>query len=273
MTQNSTDKRWGESKENLSKIRNKEALSNYMKGNTAYTEFERTYGKYLYLPYDIPKIELNDLEKYTAWFYANAVHAEKVLTDFSYEKLPASDNTYLTIDSSLWRSPWSKNPRPEVFELFPELFEQIHEYMPWVGDKDFLWSMWSSCENIPEHRDRTSSVDLPHSMRIKLFDSNPSETLSLRCDPPMMEHINEYVSIPIPEDTNTFGWNNLRTKHKSVYNGGDFKKILFIWRGQLTTDKQVTQLADLLDRSIAKYSNQPGMVWVDTNTETDYLSL
>lgn len=273
MTQNLTEKRWTESRENLSKIRNKEALSNFMKGDTAYTEFERAYGKYLYLPYDIPKIELNDIEQYTSWFYANAVHAEKILTDFSYEKLPASDNTYLTIDSSVWRTVWSKNPRPEVFDLFPELFEQIHEYMPWVGNNDFLWSMWSSRENIPEHRDWTSCVDVPHSMRVKLFDTNPSETLSLRCDPPMMDHNNEYAPIPIPEDTNTFGWNNLRTKHKSVYNGGDLEKILFIWRGQLTTDLQVTQMADLLDRSIAKYSNQPGMVWVDTNTETDYLSL
>jgi hypothetical protein len=63
MTQNLTEKRWSENKENLSKIRNKEALSNYMKGNTAYTEFERAYGKYLYLPYDIPKIDFYHLKK------------------------------------------------------------------------------------------------------------------------------------------------------------------------------------------------------------------
>ena len=273
MTQTVTDKRWTESRENLSKIRNKEAQLNFMKGNIVYTEFERTYGKYLYLPYDIPKIKLNDMEQFISWYYANAVHAEKLLTDFSYEKLPATDETFLTIDSSVWRTIWSKNPKPEIFKLFPELFEQIHEYMPWVGASDFLWSIWSSRENIPEHRDWTSCVDIPHSMRIKLFETNPSETLSLRCVPPKMVDKYESVPISIPDDTNTFGWNNLRTKHKSVYHGGDFKKILFIWRGRLSTDKQVTQMADMLDRSIAKYSSQPGMVWVDTNTETDYLSL
>jgi hypothetical protein len=262
-----------ETKENLSIIRDKESKSNFMKGNNAYTEFEKTYGKYLFLPYDVPTIKLNDIEKFTSWFYDNSLNATKVGKDFSYGTLPASDNTYLSIDSSVWRTVWSKNPRPEIFTLFPELFEQIHEYMPWVGKQDFLWSLWSSRENIPEHRDITSCVDVPHSMRIKLFDTNPEETLSLRCDPPMMDHSNEYVTIPMPDDTNSFGWNNLRTKHKSVYHGGDFKKILFIWRGQLSTDEQVTQLADLFDRSIAKYSSQPGMVWVDTNTETDYLSL
>lgn len=273
MTQDQTEKRWRETKENFAKVRSKEAEINFMKGNTAYTELERTYGKYVYLPFDVPKIKLNDIEKYISWFYANACHAEKVLTDFSHGKLPASDNTYLTVDSSVWRTVWSKNPKPEVFELFPELFEQIHEYMPWVGEKDFRWSMWSSRENIPEHRDWTSFMDLPMSMRIKLYDTNPTETLSLQCDPPMVEHTNEFIPIPMPDDTNTFGWNNLRTRHKSVYNGEGQQKILFIWRGGLNTDKQITQFADLLDKSVAKYLSQPGMVLVDTNPVTDYLSL
>lgn len=261
-----------ETKENLSMIRDRESKSNFMKGNNAYTEFEKTYGKYLFLPYDVPEIKINNIEKFTSWFYGNSLHAAKVGKDFSAGTLPASDNTYLTIDSSVWRTVWSKNPRPEVFTLFPELFEQIHEYMPWVGGTDFLWSMWSSCENIPTHRDMTSCVDLPHSMRIKLFDTNPEETLSLCCDP-IKEHSNEYLPIPKLTDTNTFGWNNLRTKHKSVYHGGDFRKILFIWRWHLTTDKQVTQIADLFDRSIAKYSSQANMVWVDKNTASDYLNI
>jgi len=262
-----------ETKENLSMIRNRESKSNFMQGNNAYTEFEKTYGKYLFLPYDVPAIKINNIEKFISWFYENSLHASKVFEDFSYDVLPSSDTTFLSIDSSVWKTVWSKNPRPEVFTLFPELFEQIFEYMPWVGNKDYYWSMWSSCADVPEHRDITSCVDVPHSMRIKLFDTNPSETLSLRCSPPNNKDLYESKPIPVLYDTNTFGWNNLRTKHKSIFHGNDFRKILFIWRWHLTTDKQVTQIADMFDRSIAKYSSHPGMVWVDTNTETDYLSL
>jgi len=45
---------------------------------------------------------------------------------------------------------------------------------------------------------------------------------------------------------------------------------LFIWRDVLRDEKQVTQLADLFDRSIAKYKDQ---VMIDDNPPTDYLNI
>jgi hypothetical protein len=142
--------------------------------------------------------------------------------------------------------------------------------MPWVGDKDFRWNMWSSAKEVPPHRDHTSMVDLPTAMRIKLYDSNPVETLSLLTDP-IKEHNNPYTPLPTLTDTNTFSWNNLRTKHKSFKHAtGD--KILFIWRDKLVTSQQVNQFVDLVDRSIAKFKDTD-QIWVDSNPATDYLNL
>ena len=64
------------------------------------------------------------------------------------------------------------------------------------------------------------------------------------------------VPLSIPINTNTFAWNNLRTKHRSVYlNNGKktYKKVLFIVRQIPETPKQIQQYIDLLERSISKY--------------------
>jgi hypothetical protein len=261
-----------ETKENLSAIRTYEAQSNFMKGNTVYTELEKTYGKYLYLPFDIPVIVPHDIEKFKSWFYAHGKNAGKQIEDFSSGTFEATPKTYVSIDSVSpgWTPVWSLNASPDVYTEFPELFEQIHDYMPWVGNKDFRWNMWSSSNKVPAHRDHTSCVDAPLAMRIKLYDNNPSETLSLLVDP-IKEHNNQYKYLPKLSDTNSFTWNNLRTKHKSIFLGRPYRKILFIWRDTLRTDLQVNQFVDLLDRSISKYESNKDLVWVDDNLESDYL--
>lgn len=261
-----------ETKENLASIREFEGQSNFMKGNTVYSELEKAYGKYLYIPFDIPVIKLNDMEKFKYWFYLHGRNAGKQVEDFSSGTFKATDKTYVSIDSVSpgWEPVWSLNSRPDVYTEFPELFEQIHDYMPWVGERDFRWNMWSSANKVPAHRDHTSCVDAPLAMRIKIFDSNPSETLSLLVDP-IKEHKNSYRYLPKLTDTNSFTWNNLRTKHKSIFLGGPCRKILFIWRDRLKTDQQVNQFVDLVDRSIAKYGDNKDLVWVDENRASDYL--
>ncbi len=267
----------GESKENLTKCRAFEAKDNFMEGNTLYTELEKTYGKYLYVPFDIPKILPNDLEHFVSWYYEHARHSSKQIEDFSSGTFKATDRTYLTVDSVTprWTPVWTLNPQPDVYTLFPEIFEQIHDYMPWVGEKDFRWNMWSSSAHVPAHRDHSSCVDAPLAMRIKLYDTNPRETLSLLTDP-IKEHKNKYIELPTAKapDTNTFTWNNLRTKHRSLrYPGVKYRKILFIWRDFLRTNQAVNQYVDLMERSIAKYQATPGAIWVDENSAADYLIL
>jgi hypothetical protein len=264
-----------ESKDNLSKMRKFESKFNFMGGNDAYTEFERTYGKYLFVPFDIPKILPYDLEKFKSWYYSKAINASKQVEDFASGVHKASDKTYQTVDSTSprWTPVWSLNSQETIYDLFPELFEQIHEYMPWVGDQDFRWNMWSSANHVIPHRDHSSCVDGPLAMRIKIFDSNPAETLSIQVDP-MAEHQNKYVPIPNlrKSETNSFAWNNLRTKHTSVFINKDYRKILFIWRDALKTEKQMQQLADMLDRSIAKYADT-NLLMVDKYSASDYINV
>ena len=33
---------------------------------------------------------------------------------------------------------WSSNKVPEIYTEFPKLFEQIHDYMPFIDRKDFI---------------------------------------------------------------------------------------------------------------------------------------
>lgn len=264
-----------ESKDNLSKMRKFESNFNFMAGNAAYSEFEQAYGKYLFVPFDVPKIMLHDIEKFKSWYYSTAIHAGKQVEDFSSGVHVATNKTYQTVDSTSpqWTPVWSLNSQESIYTLFPELFEQIHEYMPWVGEADFRWNMWSSANHVPAHRDHSSCIDAPLAMRIKIFDSNPMETLRLKIDP-MVENRNMYI--PIPDlrktETNSFGWNNLRTKHSSTFQGGEFRKILLIWRDVLKTEKQMQQFANMLDRSIAKYTDSKYLL-IDTYAATDYLNI
>lgn len=260
-----------ETKENLTELRNHE-LNQIPQIKNLYTELEQTYGKYLFVPYDLPKIQVNDLQKFVIFFFKNGKHAGKQVEDLSSGTFKANRSTYLSIDSNVndWTPVWTRNIVESVYTEFPEIFEQIHDLMPWVGDKTFRWNMWSSAKQVPPHRDHTSMIDMPLAMRIKLFDANPKETLGLLTDP-IREHTNSYVALPRPAESNSYAWNNLRTKHSSTWSP-TARKILFIWRDKLSTAQQVNQYVDLLDRSIAKYQGTDKL-WIDTNSNTDYLNL
>ena len=250
-----------ETRENLSSIRKKEIeITNT--DTALMSELEKTYGKYLFVPYDIPKILPNDIEKFVDYFFKNAKGIQKLISDFSGSLDSAKESIYVSINSVTPVSggvSWSINPNETIYTDFPEIFEQIHDLMPWVGDKDFKWSMWSSIKPVTLHRDIGGMFDAPISARIKLFDTNPFETLTLHLDPIEGESDKKF-QLPIPKDTNSFAWNNVRTKHKSIFIPSnpkkEFRKILFIWRGNLITPKQINQYVDLLERSISSYQNE-----------------
>jgi len=260
-----------ETKENLTQLRSIE-LNQLPEVKTLYSELEQTYGKYLFVPYDLPKIQPNDLQKFVVFFFKNGKHAGKQIEDLSSGIFKSTKSTYLSIDSITdnWTPVWTRNIVESIYTEFPEIFEQIHDLMPWAGGKNFRWNMWSSAKAVPPHRDHTSMIDMPLSMRIKLFDVNPNETLGLLTDP-IKEHNNTYVALPRTEESNSYAWNNLRTKHSSTWSP-TARKILFIWRDKLETTRQVNQYVDLLDRSIAKYQGTDKL-WIDTNSTSDYLNL
>lgn len=262
-----------ETKENLSKLR----LSDLEKDHPFNIELEKAYGKYLFVPFDIPKILPYDMEKFVDYFFLNAKRIGKRMADLSGPIEDQENIPYVSITSTTknWdgRS-FDLKPLENIYHEFPEIFEQIHDLLPWAGDKDFKWTMWSTDHNVPLHRDIGIMIDAPVSARIKLFDTNPFETLTLHLDP--IDKDNSFKKVwplPIPKDTNSFAWNNVRTKHKSVFVPSNdkkkYRKILFIWRNGLGTKQQVNQYIDLLDRSIAKYQKE---TLIDTkNTVEDYL--
>lgn len=251
-------------------------------GSELYSDFEKAYGKYLLVPFAIPKIVPNDPNKFVTFFFTQAANAVKIKTDMLSTKGVGAGNRspYMQITSvsdNGHSDVWNENQVPAIYTEFPEIFEQIHEYMPFITRKNFKWFMWSSNWDVPPHRDYGSQLDCPAGIRIMLFDNNPEPTLSMSVDPIDKEYSRKYPII-LPDDTNSFAWNNLRQKHESRYIKGH-RKILFIVSAKeiafitSTTEgkRTLNQYIDLLDRSIAKYKDH---VVVDTDNDyTDYLAL
>ena len=267
-----------ETKENLQSLRAFTTERGW--GSELYTDFEKAYGKYLLVPFAIPKIVPNDVNKFVEFFFTKSQNAVKIKTDMlSKEGVGKTGNSpYLQITSvseNGHSDVWSENQVPDIYTQFPEIFEQIHEYMPFITRKNFKWFMWSANWNVPPHRDYGSQLDCPSGIRIMLFDNNPAPTLSMTVSPIDKEYSRKYPII-LPDDTNSFAWNNLRQKHESVYTRGH-RKVLFIVSAKeiayitSTTEgkKTLNSYIDLLDRSIAKYKDH---VVVDTDNDyTDYL--
>jgi len=233
------------------------------------SEFELTYGKYLYVPLCIPKIIINDIEKFKSFHNKYGYLAKRNQTK-SYEELSYfGQDDY---DQKIIEASYTKI----VKQTAPEIFEQVIEYMPFLSTSmtDFSdWTMWSTRNYVPNHRDQTPMVDGPLMIRVMLYDDNPQQTLKMTLDP--IDRTVDYKFYPdIPADTNTFTWNNLRLLHDSVYNTGH-SKILWLFNLRLSPyyldSSRLNKYIDLLDRSIAKYKEQTA---VDTlTTFKDYLEI
>ena len=255
--------------------RNRTDIFSFLQGNFAYHEIEKTFGKYIYTPLDVPPIRLKDEEKFLDFFFANAKNAAKTKRDFASDVFEAEEKSYLSVDSKAtkWDPIWSKNVVESIYDDFPELFEQVHEYMPWIGPEEFKWNIWSTLRDVPPHRDATFMIDAPLAMRVKLYDDNPEESLSLKINP-LTDNIDQkqykWQKLVIPQDTNTFTWNNLRTLHRSKYTPGH-RKVLFIWRNSLLP-KHYQSFVDLLEKSIYKYK-EFGAVFEDSNPPEFYLEM
>lgn len=234
--------------------------------NSAYSDLEKTYGKYLYLPLDVPKILPYDLEKFVDYYFSVA----KVRHGFAYggtgkrsidrQMFPV----FLSIDGPNSPDPLEEtNIREDFPKLFPEIIEQIYEYLPIDNSIDIGYSLWSAKRSVREHRDKQRMLDLPINWRIKLYDTNPKETLYIIPDPP--NTINQKQFLKIPEDSNTFAWNNLRVLHGSDFIPGHRKILMIPLFGHYVNENK---LVDLLDRSVSRYKE---FTMVDTYDIKNYV--
>jgi hypothetical protein len=275
-----------ESKENVTRIRSEQIKK--FSSDDVYTELEKAYGKYLYVPYAIPKIEAKNRLDFLHFYFTNAKNIKRNDTWKNWQDLSNENDKKLDAASaekrvSPSRSITSRIPPgtrdtnfvPEIYEKFPEIFEQVNEYLPFIDIDTFSWTMWSTNREVVAHRDYGndfgSQLDAPVNIRIKLFDSNPEETLFL-------SHFSTdekpKQNIIVPGDTNTFAWNNLRLKHGSSYSDQHKKILMIVSQSNLSrmlVGKNLNRFTDLLDKSIHRYHNY---LFVDTKTSvSDYLNL
>jgi hypothetical protein len=234
----------------------REQWANYYFDNKNVHPLEIKYGNYLYVPLDIPFIELSDHEKFVSYYFKNSRASTKIKHDVSGASLGSS--TFLSIDGvpSSDRSVWSKNFIPSFRTEFKELFDQILEYFPIKSLDNFI--IWSSIADVHFHKDESIMLDLPVHFRIMLHNPNDTSTLLLRQD--------TVTPISIPQETNSFAWNNLRIEH-----GSELKKpkILFLFGDPLDIDWKKYDC--LMEKSIIKYRNS---TIIDTVHSTgDYVSV
>lgn len=250
---------------NINQLRSHE-LSEYTEQMLS---LERKFGKYCYVPLDIPNIQANNQEFLSMWFNKNST----IFSKDHQEGYKSGWKCINVFDKGHHKSTIKRNNRPEFLKLFSEIQEQIYEYLPFDFTKPFGFWLWSSIEQVVPHRDPSNGfVDIPKSFRSFIVDNNTQRHFYLienndfsrikNAKTPKLnfEKLDTIDGVPtngflIPQlpDTNTFIWNNLRVEHGSVKRENEFK-IMIYYDYDNTIDWN--KYEKLLDRSVLKYQNQ-----------------
>lgn len=215
----------------------------------AVREIEKLYGKYLMLPLDLPKPNLGVQFRETYMKHARGVSKMKIDVAGGV----SANQNFMSIDYHAGRprpadsSIWTQNEVPGLLStVMPELLPLL-EALPFDSIPSF--SMWSSNQRIIPHRDQGPWLDAPCSLRVMLYDENPTSTLMVQERTTRIESIGRPILLPRVPGTVAYGWNNLRTQHSSV-RIGEMRKILLIVNGG---HLNLMKFEDLIERSIAKY--------------------
>jgi hypothetical protein len=211
------------------------------------TELEK-YGNYCLIPLDIPKFEFPDL---VDWFFKNSKPTYKIQPDVAnnlYGMTSFNAVDVMPTNEMAQQDIWTLNVKQEFMTDFQYVYDSLISHLPFHEISRIR--MWSSTTSIPFHRDHTKFVDFPGAFRIMLYDENPKQTLSLiQSLPDTPDNLSKKFPIPRLQDTNSYVWNNLRTKHGSEFIPGFRKIIIILDRYELDIDKYQI----LIDRSIEKY--------------------
>ena len=241
------------------------AIWNYRLWNTPELhQLEKKYGKYIYLPLDVPKIIPDNQEEFVKFYFDNAKTMGKLRPDSTSDQWITP--TYLTVDSAPTRSyslPENINYVPDLNIKFKSITEQILEYLPF---KNVTFKLWSSFASQSWHRDISCMTDIPSQFRIMLYDTNPAPTLYLKRDIPDQGSVDEIFKFMPFSETNTFVWNNLRSLHCSKFTKGYTKILLII--NEIDSKIDWKKYDMLIEKSITKYKDYSFID--DTYTTKDY---
>lgn len=206
------------------------------------------YGQYCLVPLDIPRFDNPLLVK---WFFDHCEPTYKISKDIANNRTGVTNFDAIDVlptNETDQQDIWTLNIQQSFMTDFKDVYDQIMEYFPFKSLTRIR--LWSSTRNVLFHRDHTKFVDFPGAFRIMLYDENPEQTLSLIPSlPDSPDDLSKKFSIPRLDNTNSYTWNNLRTKHGSDFIPGFRKIIIILDRYEI----DIERYKNLLDRSIKIY--------------------
>ena len=147
-------------------------------------------------------------------------------------------NIYAKDESVLTEGHW-RLPYLNYKEIFPNILDDIHAAMPWVGEVQ-VCRLWNSTIPIPFHKDYTAE---PVAIRAMIYDENPKGTFKVFKMGAGVNYVN------LPKGTNWFAYNNEKCLHGSDKSAGVEIIILLI----VHTLKDKAMMEDHFKKSAAKF--------------------
>ncbi len=146
-------------------------------------------------------------------------------------------NIYASHPSLLEDNHWQV-PYLPYQEIFPDLLEQLEVAFPWA--EILFCRLWMSNQPIPWHRDHSTE---PGALRAMIYNENKRPTFKVFHPRAGTNYVN------LPEDSNSFMYNNSTCMHGSDRDEGINKIIMLMIHK--TKDKQL--LNEHLARSAEKF--------------------
>lgn len=225
---------------------------------TEYSMLEQKYGKYLYVPIDVPHIQANNTGDFLQYYNKHC----QLVNGPTASKSTDGRWTNLRIKEG-------ETSYHQLNEAFPELISLMKEHLPYVDNNQLEFFFVSSNCDILSHRDLGEwGFDAPTNLRVLFYDNNPEPNFYLienrenkdRGDLLPTRIPAQAFAVPRLAETNTFTWNNLRAEHGSV-KSENYTKIL----GYYGFSNQVDwhRYNQLLERSINRFQSQ---CWLSERT-------
>lgn len=222
----------------------------------SFINLERQYGDIPWLPLSLPKLIPDNLEHFENFFNENSINGIRKSRSFDEPYADFKDK------ESSWNNPYWKtleiyrskradewlgtktidHKTVNIEKIFPNFYQQIFDLLPYK--EIFFVRFWSNIREVGLHQDQDWNYNLPLSIRSFIVDNNTEPTFYLSS---YQQNDNLYY-INMPNDTNSFAFNNGRFYHGANYHNRS--KILMVVSGILDIDKY----SELLEKSFKLYN-------------------
>lgn len=218
------------------------------------------------LPLDLPKFELDDaITFWQIWNEEVAPVARQHIDRGALGKDNPSlaftqwDGLALYEDTSLIsKAAWNTQVSNRLADSQSNYVSAIKELLPFSRVRSIR--LWSANRTVAPHYDGNLPASLdgvmrfPTEIRIMLHDENPGPTFWLteasKHQPQTEVPQDQRYYVSLPNETNTFAWNNEDYLHGADFDP-QYRKILVVVKGWVDLER----LEQLLDKSIKRYYN------------------